>query len=73
MTITIPKSYLVYGGLAIAAGLAFWYLKSNGYWDQWFNAAGQVVPVGPQPAAQPQPASVIPGAQMQTPTSGYVN
>jgi hypothetical protein len=74
MTIHIPTRYLVYGGLAVAAGLAYWYLKSNGYWDQWFNAKGNVIPVGPQAQSVP-PASaglVVPGAQY-TPSSGYVN
>jgi hypothetical protein len=69
MTIHIPKEYLIYGGLAIAAGLAYWYLKSNGYWDTWFSASGNVIPVGP--IAQPQVAT-IPGTDAPIAT-GYVN
>ena len=77
MNIHIPKSYLIYGGLAIAAGLAYWYLKSNGYWDSWFNAQGQVIPAGPMaPVPDPQPpqdSSLIPGASMGGQPTGYVN
>jgi hypothetical protein len=73
MTIHIPKQYLWYGGIAIAAGLAYWYLKQAGYWDQWFNAAGQVIPVGPQPQpVQTQDQSIVPGANLQ-PSSMAVN
>jgi hypothetical protein len=76
MTIHIPTKYLVYGGLAIAAGLAYWYLKSNGIWDSWFSPSGALIPVGPtaaQPAAtQQQGGFNIPGAAV-TPKSGYVN
>jgi hypothetical protein len=72
MNIHIPTKYLWYGGLAVAAGLAFWYLKSNGYWDQWFNASGQLIPAGP--AAQPTPPAaepIVPGTQSYTPPSGF--
>lgn len=61
----IPTKYLVYGGLAVAAGLAYWYLKSNGYWDQWFSQSGAVVPAGPsnQPQAGAAPSTfAVPGA-----------
>lgn len=64
MTIHIPKEYLIWGGVAVAAGLAYWYLKSNGYWDTWFNSAGQVIPAGPQPSSsstQLQTGASIPG------------
>jgi hypothetical protein len=75
MNIHIPKEYLWYGGLAIAAGLAYWYLKSNGYWDTWFNAQGNVIPVGPQPVAPvAQPSNGfqnVPG--FDQPVSGVVN
>jgi len=75
MNIHIPTKYLVYGGLAIAAGLAYWYLKSNGIWDSWFSPSGALIPVGPSPAvAQPtqQGGFSIPGAGV-TPSPGYVN
>lgn len=75
MTIHIPTKYLVYGGIAIAAGLAYWYLKQAGYWDQWFSPSGSVIPVGPSaPASVPQAGadSIIPGAYAAT-SSGYVN
>ncbi len=72
MTIHIPSKYLWYGGLAIAAGVAYWYLKSNGYWDTWFNAQGAVIPVGPT-AAPPTSGFSVPGADLQTPAAGYVN
>ena len=66
MTIHIPTKYLWYGGLAVAAGLAYWYLKSNGYWDTWFNAAGNVIPAGPMPnATQSQTGAMIPGSQTE--------
>ena len=71
MTIHIPTKYLVYGGLAVALGLGYWYLKSQGYWDQWFNAQGNLIPVGPAPAANP-PAVSVPGVS-PTPSSQYVN
>lgn len=74
MTIHISTKYLVYGGLAIAAGLAFWYLKSNGIWDQWFNAKGELIPCPPKPQlANPQQGFSIPGSDAVTPASGYVN
>ena len=53
MHIHIPKHYLIMGGVAVAAGLAFWYLKANGYWDSWF-APTQPAPE-PVPATQTQP------------------
>ena len=76
MTFHIPTRYLVYGGLAIAAGLAYWYLKSNGIWDGWFSSSGQLIPCGTaQPMVQQQQKTggfSIPGAGV-TPSSGYVN
>jgi hypothetical protein len=77
MNIHIPTRYLVYTGLAVAAGLAYWYLKSNGIWDSWFSPSGALIPVGQtQPVvAQPQQSSggfSIPGSGV-TPGSGYVN
>ena len=72
MTIHIPTRYLVYGGIAVAAGLAYWYLKSNGYWDQWFNSAGQVIPAGPQTAVPPAAAGLI-APEGYSPSSRYVN
>lgn len=74
MTIKIETKYLIYGGLLLAAGAAYWYLKSQGYWDTWFNAQGNVIPVGALPTPQPQ-GFQVPGVtpSADTPKSGYVN
>jgi len=75
MTIHIPSKYLWYAGAAIVLGAVYWYLKSSGTWDTWFNASGQLIPVpAPQPQQQQQQQSggfSIPDDG--TPKAGYVN
>jgi hypothetical protein len=74
MNIHIPQKYLWYGGLAVAAGLAYWYLKSNGYWDTWFSPQGNVIPVGANPAAVPQTQGLmVPGQAQNSNAGGFVN
>lgn len=69
MNINIPKQYLIWGGVAIGAGLLFWYLKSSGIWDSWFNAAGQLVPAPPVSPADPQTSPTPPQQQPEQPNS----
>lgn len=57
MNIKIPKEYLIWGGVAVALGVAYWWLKSSGTWDRLFSP--------PVPPAVPAPAPVIPQQQPQ--------
>lgn len=62
----IPTKYLIYGGAAVALGLAYWYLKANGYWDQWFNSAGALVPAPPiqsGTSGMSAPGFTVPGTE----------
>lgn len=55
------KTILWVVGGAAALIAAYWFLKSNGLWDQWFGSA-------PVPAPSPCPAPVQPAqAQPQSP------
>ena len=51
------KTVLKVVGIAGGALLIYWYLKSNGYWDQWFGGAAAVPSPGPQPVS-PDSSSV---------------
>jgi hypothetical protein len=74
MNIHIPQKYLWYTGAAVAIGLAYWYLKSTGVWDTWFNAQGNVIPVGANPAAQQQTQGLMVPCQSQNSNAGgFVN
>jgi hypothetical protein len=65
MTFHIDKKYLWIGGAAVAAGLLYWYLKSSGIWDSWFNSAGNLVPAPPVEQTAAPGAANQPGPQQQ--------
>jgi hypothetical protein len=67
--------YVVGGAAALLA--AYWFLKSNGYWDQWFGTAvapgTSPTPGGAPAVAAPDPATLAPYDQAMQIMSGVAS